>query len=78
MLGRESGSRRAPVEQGLGGLRGCRGGRGPAPRGRGPHEFGEQVRGARGALIGELPFRDDGPALGAGIEDAAPETPGRL
>jgi len=62
----------------LRGLRGLRGGRVPAPRGRDPHEFGEQVRGARGALIGELPFGDDGPALGTGIEGAAPEAPGRL
>ena len=74
MPGRESGPRRAPVEQGLGGLRT----RCPAPRGRGPDEFGEQVRGVRCRLIGELPFRDDGPALGTGIEDAAPETPGRV
>jgi hypothetical protein len=64
--------------QGLGGLRGLRAGRVPAPHGRDPDELGEQVRGARGALIGELPFRDDGPAPGAGIEGAAPEAPGRL
>jgi hypothetical protein len=88
--GRESGPRRAPVQQGLSGLRGLRslrgwrclralpGGRVPAPRGRGPDEFGEQVRGARGALIGELPFRDDGPAPRAGIEGAAPEASGRV
>ena len=79
--GRESGPRRAPVQQGLGGLRrlrGLRGRRVPAPRGRDPDEFGEQVRGARGALIGELPFGDDGPAPGAGIEGAAPEAPGRV
>jgi hypothetical protein len=79
--GRESGPRRTPVEQGLGGLRGLRGlrvGWFPAPRRRDPDEFGEQVRGACGALIGELPFRDDGPAPGAGIEGAAPEAPGRV
>ena len=87
MPGRESGPGRAAVQQGLrglrslrglGGLRGLCGGRTPAPRGRDPDEFGEQVRGARGALIGELPFRDDGPALGAGIVGAAPEAPGRV
>jgi hypothetical protein len=76
--GREPGPRRAPVQQGLGGLRGLLGFWRPAPRGRGPDEFGEQVRGARGALVGELPFRDDGPALGAGIEGASPEAPGRV
>jgi hypothetical protein len=59
-------------------LGGLRAGRGPAPRGRDPDKFGEQVRGARGALIGELPFRDDGPAAGAGIEGPAPEAPGRV
>ena len=42
-----------------------------AARGR-PGRVREQVRGARGALIGELPLRDDGPAPGAGIERAAP------
>jgi len=76
-----------PVQQGLRGLRrqrglrglaALRGGRVPAPRGRGPDELGEQVCGARGALIGELPFRDDRPAAGAGIEGAAPEAPGRV
>jgi hypothetical protein len=94
--GRESGPRRAPVQQGLDGLgvrrvlrrlrvqrgrrglRGQRGGRVPAPRGGDPDQLGEQVRGARGALIGELPLRDDGPAPGAGIEGAAPEAPGRV
>jgi len=76
--GRESGPRRAPVQEGLGGLRRLRRGRIPAPRGRDPDELGEQVRGARGALIGELPFRDDGPAPGARIEGAAPEAPGRV
>jgi hypothetical protein len=86
--GGEPGPRLPPVQHGLGGLRGLGlcglglcgllGVRRPAPRGRGPDEFGEQVRGARGALVGELPFRDDGPALGAGIEGASPEAPGRV
>ncbi|MGH3256040.1 MAG: hypothetical protein ACRDOU_11730 [Streptosporangiaceae bacterium] len=43
MPGREPGPRRTPVQQGLGGLRGLRGlrsGRGPAPGGRDPDEFG--------------------------------------
>jgi hypothetical protein len=82
--GRESGPRRVPVQQGLRGLRrlrglrALRGGRVPASHVCGPDELGEQVRGARGALIGELPFRDDRPAPRAGIEGAAPEAPGHV
>jgi hypothetical protein len=41
-------------------------------------EFVEQVGRARGRLVGELPFRDDGPALGTRIEDAAAKAPGRV
>jgi len=58
-------------------LRGL-GGWAPAARGCDSDELGEQVRGARGALVGELPFRDDGPARGAGIVGAAPEAPGSV
>jgi len=84
MPGGEARAWRVPVQQGLPGLRGLlgsrglRGWQGPAPRRRGVDELGEQVRGTRGALVGELPFGDDGPAFGAGIEGTTPEASGRV